>query len=203
MGDVVIQIGEGIASVFAFLGAVSLIAGVVAIFFPLLAVAILLCILGPLSSPCGAIYVSWGVADAAKEDVERAETKLKNRRRSLSRAEQKLETAVSELLLAVAEQQAEESEPERSLGRFEFWGRLKRSKQRFESTMQQRRFDRAKQRQNQAERELKQVSRNVTQATKDLEAVRQRRKRKLIFHAVFTTVILASVLWVLWLLPPP
>ena len=67
MGDVIIRIGEGAATVLAFLGASVLIVAVVAIFFPILAIVVGLCLCGPVGAPLVALMTSCGIASGSKE----------------------------------------------------------------------------------------------------------------------------------------
>ena len=203
MGDVVIRIGEGIATILAFLGASAIIVAVVAIFFPVLAVLIAVCILGPLTSPLGAIWTSCSFAGASKESVRRAERQLEKRRRNLEQSTENLENSERDRSLARAELDETEQVPDAPSGRFQFWGRLHRSKQRFDNSRRQRRFENADQRQKQAKRKLELSARAVIDATAELQIARRSRKRRLFFHTLFTTTIVAVVLWALYLLPPP
>ncbi len=203
MGDVVIRIGEGIATILAFLGASAFIVAVVAIFFPVLAVLIAVCILGPLTSPLGAICTSSSFAGASKEGVRRAQRQLEMRRRNFGRATANLENSERDHSLAFAELDEIEPVPNAPLGRFQFWGRLHRSKQRFDNSRRQQQFENADHRQKQAKRKLEQSARAVIDATAELQKARRSRKRRLLFHTLFTTTIVVVVLWALYLIPPP
>ena len=203
MGDVIIRIGEGTATVLAYLGASALIIAAVSILFPVAAIVIGLCLCGPLSAPLGAIMASCGMADASKERVRRSQSQWERVRRNLEKATEHLETADSDLSLA--QMRFDDAKPvsDNPPGKFQFWGRMKLSKQRFEESRRRQRLNRAKDRKNQAELDLKRIRTELQEAERaHADAIRSR-KRKLLFHAVFTTAIVVVVLWVLYLLPPP
>ena len=52
-------------------------------------------------------------------------------------------------------------------------------------------------------RKLEQSARAVIDATAELQKARRSRKRRLLFHTLFTTTIVVVVLWALYLIPPP
>lgn len=204
MGDVIIRIGEGIATVLAFLGASILAIAVVAIFFPVAAFILGLCICGPLFAPFGAIMASWDMADASKERVRRSQSQWERARRNLEKATERLETADRDL--SVAQQIVDDAEPVSDNpppGKFQFWGRLKRSKQRFEASIRHRRLNRARDRKGQAELNLNTVRIELQEAELARADAIRSRKRQLLFHTVFATAIVVVVLWALYLLPPP
>ena len=203
MGDVIIRIGEGAATVLAYLGASALIVAVIGILFPVAAVVVGLCLCGPIGTPITAIMASCGFAGGSKERVLRAESQWSKVRENLERATEDLEYA--DINLSQAQMEVDDAEPvsDESVGRFQFWGRLKRSKQRFDASMRQNNLDRAKERKKQKEIALDKIRTELMQAERArADAIRSRR-RKLLSHTVFTIAIVAVVLWVLYLLPPP
>lgn len=201
MGDVIVRIGEGIATVLAALGVWAFFVGFLALFFPVAAIIIGLCVCGPISAPFGAIMASCGMADASKERVERSQRELEKARRDLEKAEERLESADSDL--SVAQQLVDDAEPvsDNPLGKFQFWGRLKRSKQQFEASSRLRKLNWARDRKNVAEFDLNTARTELQEAECAYADAIRSRKRKLVFHTVFTTAIVVGVLWVLYLTP--
>lgn len=203
MGDVAIRIGEGIATVLAYLGASALVIAAISILFPVAAIVVGLCLCGPLSTPVAALMASCSFANASQDRIRRAESQWKKVRKNFEKASNNLEYADSGLSLARL--RIDESEPvsTESLGKFQLWGRLKRSKQRFDASMLRIEFDQARERKKRAEQEMEKIRNELLQAERErLTAVRSR-KRRLIFHSAFTIAIFVVVLWVLYLLPPP
>ena len=203
MGDVIIRIGEGVATVLALLGASVLIVAVVSIFFPVAAIIVGLCICGPLSAPFGAIMASCGMADASKEHVRRSQSQWERACRNLEKSTERLETADRDLL--IAQQLVDDAELISDIppGKFQFWGRLKRAKQRFEASSRCRRLNRASDKKKQAEIDLNAVRIELQEAERARADAIKSHKRKLLFHTVFTIAIVVGVLWALYLLPPP
>ena len=203
MGDVIIQIGEGAALVLAYLGASALIMAAVAIFFPVAAIVVFLCLCGPIGTPFAAICGSFGFAGASKDDVHHAEHQVEKANRDLERAEQKLAKREHELSLAQSELDQAEQVPDALLSRFQIWGRMKRTKQRFDQTGRQNRLDRAQVSLRNAKRDFRLFRMRRRREERNLERTIQSHKYRMASHWTFVIAILIVVLWVLYLLPPP
>ena len=203
MGDVIIRIGEGAATALAYLGATALIVAIVGILFPVAAVVIGLCLCGPIGTPFTAIMASCGFASGSKERVLRAESQWSKARERLQRATENLD--YTNMNISKARSEIEEAEPisDEPIGRFQLWERLKRSKQRFDASMRQNNLERAEERKKQTEDDLERRQRELGLAKREREKAIKSRKRTMVFHWSFTIAVLITVLWVLYLLPPP